>query len=148
MEVRGANPQHRSPAYALHLRFHRSLTRPFFTRERISDFEICDQTCEQSLQLIRKRVGEGYSLNIQVRTDPLLPHVVRKVTSATRRMSSPDLRSTRRVNFSLETLLPLSRLVWPTQNQPLYPRRQRSTSILQTNLSTHLPVVSPKSRTG
>ncbi|KAJ3499527.1 hypothetical protein NLJ89_g10090 [Agrocybe chaxingu] len=46
-------------------KFHRSLTRPFFTRERISDFEIYDRKAEASLKLAKQRFSEGYSINAQ-----------------------------------------------------------------------------------
>lgn len=47
-------------------RFHRAMTRPFFTRERISDFEIYDRNADLSLQEARKRLSEGYSFDFQV----------------------------------------------------------------------------------
>ncbi|KDR74320.1 hypothetical protein GALMADRAFT_250135 [Galerina marginata CBS 339.88] len=46
-------------------KFHRSITRPFFTRERISDFEIYDRNCELSLKQAKKRVAEGYPVDFQ-----------------------------------------------------------------------------------
>ncbi|KIM42743.1 hypothetical protein M413DRAFT_444410 [Hebeloma cylindrosporum] len=45
--------------------FHRAMTRPFFTRERISDFEIYDRNADLSLQEARKRLSEGYSFDFQ-----------------------------------------------------------------------------------
>jgi hypothetical protein len=42
------------------------MTRPFFTRERISDFEIYDRNADLSLQEAKKRLSEGYSLDFQV----------------------------------------------------------------------------------
>ena len=47
-------------------RFHRAMTRPFFTRERISDFEIYDRNADLSLQEAKKRLSEGYSFDVQV----------------------------------------------------------------------------------
>ena len=47
-------------------RFHRAMTRPFFTRERISDFDIYDKNCITTLQLARNRLAEGYSVEFQV----------------------------------------------------------------------------------
>ncbi|KAF8960252.1 cytochrome P450 [Flammula alnicola] len=46
-------------------KFHRSMTRPFFTRERISDFEIYDRNCDLSLVTAKKRLAEGFSLDFQ-----------------------------------------------------------------------------------
>ena len=42
------------------------MTRPFFTRERISDFDIYDRKCVSTLQLARTRLAEGYSVEFQV----------------------------------------------------------------------------------
>uniref|UniRef100_A0A8H7XXG4 Cytochrome P450 n=1 Tax=Psilocybe cubensis TaxID=181762 RepID=A0A8H7XXG4_PSICU len=46
-------------------KFHRSMTRPFFTRERISDFEIYDRNWDLSLKLAKQRIEEGYSIDVQ-----------------------------------------------------------------------------------
>ncbi|KAF9471382.1 cytochrome P450 [Pholiota conissans] len=46
-------------------KFHRSITRPFFTRERISDFEIYERNCDRSLGEARIRLEEGYSIDFQ-----------------------------------------------------------------------------------
>ncbi|CAA7269185.1 unnamed protein product [Cyclocybe aegerita] len=46
-------------------KFHRSMTRPFFTRERISDFEIYDRNADASLKLAKTRLAEGYSIDFQ-----------------------------------------------------------------------------------
>ncbi|PPR03000.1 hypothetical protein CVT24_012329 [Panaeolus cyanescens] len=46
-------------------KFHRAITRPFFTKERISDFDIYTRNCDKSLDEVRKRLGEGYSVDIQ-----------------------------------------------------------------------------------
>ncbi|KAF8810023.1 cytochrome P450 [Phlegmacium glaucopus] len=46
-------------------RFHRAMTRPFFTRERISDFDIYDKNCATTLQLARTRLTEGYPVEFQ-----------------------------------------------------------------------------------
>jgi hypothetical protein len=42
------------------------MTRPFFTRERISDFDIYDKNCDISLDLAQARLGEGYPIEFQV----------------------------------------------------------------------------------
>ncbi|KDR66459.1 hypothetical protein GALMADRAFT_259238 [Galerina marginata CBS 339.88] len=46
-------------------KFHRAITRPFFTRERISDFEIYDRNCDLSLKEAKKRLSEGYPIDFQ-----------------------------------------------------------------------------------
>ncbi|PPQ86763.1 hypothetical protein CVT25_012408 [Psilocybe cyanescens] len=46
-------------------KFHRAMTRPFFTRERISDFEIYDRNWDLSLKLAKERIEEGHSIDIQ-----------------------------------------------------------------------------------
>ncbi|KAJ3515203.1 hypothetical protein NLJ89_g1903 [Agrocybe chaxingu] len=46
-------------------KFHRSLTRPFFTRERLSDFDIYDRNAETALTLARQRLAQGHSVNFQ-----------------------------------------------------------------------------------
>ena len=42
------------------------MTRPFFTRERISDFDIYDKNCASTLKLARTRLSEGYPVEFQV----------------------------------------------------------------------------------
>ncbi|KAF8189728.1 cytochrome P450 [Pholiota molesta] len=46
-------------------KFHRSMTRPFFTRERISDFEIYHRNCNIALRAAKGRLAEGLPLNFQ-----------------------------------------------------------------------------------
>ncbi|PPR07844.1 hypothetical protein CVT24_002989 [Panaeolus cyanescens] len=46
-------------------KFHRAITRPFFTRERISDFDIYDKSAKISLKLAISRLSEGYSIECQ-----------------------------------------------------------------------------------
>ena len=48
-------------------RFHRAMTRPFFSRERISDFDIYDKNCASTLKLAKTRLAEGYPVEFQVR---------------------------------------------------------------------------------
>ena len=42
------------------------MTRPFFTRERISDFEIYDRNSDISLTQAKNRLAEGHSVDFQV----------------------------------------------------------------------------------
>ncbi|KAF9475902.1 cytochrome P450 monooxygenase pc-3 [Pholiota conissans] len=46
-------------------KFHRAMTRPFFTRERISDFEIYHRNCDLSLRLAKERIAEGHAVDFQ-----------------------------------------------------------------------------------
>ncbi|PPQ74268.1 hypothetical protein CVT24_001191 [Panaeolus cyanescens] len=46
-------------------KFHRGITRPFFTKERISDFDIYDRNAERSLQIARTRIEEGHAIDFQ-----------------------------------------------------------------------------------
>ncbi|KAF8164775.1 cytochrome P450 monooxygenase pc-1 [Crassisporium funariophilum] len=46
-------------------KFHRAMTRPFFTRERISDFDIYDRHCESSLRQAKARLAEGFPIEFQ-----------------------------------------------------------------------------------
>ncbi|KAG6842901.1 hypothetical protein H0H93_002929, partial [Arthromyces matolae] len=46
-------------------RFHRSMTRPFFTKERISHFEIFDLHSEDALNQAQQRLKEGYPVDFQ-----------------------------------------------------------------------------------
>ena len=42
------------------------MTRPFFTRERISDFDIYNKNCASALQHAKIRLAEGYPVEFQV----------------------------------------------------------------------------------
>ncbi|KAF9475904.1 cytochrome P450 [Pholiota conissans] len=46
-------------------KFHRSMTRPFFTRERISDFEIYQRNCDTALRAAKTRLNEGFAVDFQ-----------------------------------------------------------------------------------
>ena len=47
-------------------RFHRSMTRPFFTRERITDFDNFELHADRALTLAKHRLAEGHALDFQV----------------------------------------------------------------------------------
>jgi len=47
-------------------RFHRGMTRPFFTRDRVNDFDIYDRNFEKSVEQANARLAEGYSIDFQV----------------------------------------------------------------------------------
>ncbi|KII89780.1 hypothetical protein PLICRDRAFT_174617 [Plicaturopsis crispa FD-325 SS-3] len=46
-------------------KFHRSMTRPFFSKDRISHFDIFDDHAEHAIRLIRQRISEGWPIDIQ-----------------------------------------------------------------------------------
>ncbi|EAU82482.2 cytochrome P450 monooxygenase pc-3 [Coprinopsis cinerea okayama7 len=46
-------------------RFHRAMTRPFFTRDRISHFDIFDRHATDALNQLKARLREGYAVDIQ-----------------------------------------------------------------------------------
>ncbi|KAJ7227885.1 cytochrome P450 monooxygenase pc-3 [Mycena haematopus] len=46
-------------------KFHRQMTRPFFNRDRISDFDILDRHADDVVSLLRERSNAGYSVDFQ-----------------------------------------------------------------------------------
>ncbi|KAF9643946.1 cytochrome P450 [Thelephora ganbajun] len=46
-------------------KFHRSITRPFFTRDRISDFEIFDRHADLVIFKLKERFSQGFAVNVQ-----------------------------------------------------------------------------------
>ncbi|KAJ8092373.1 hypothetical protein PM082_023828 [Marasmius tenuissimus] len=46
-------------------KFHRQMTRPFFTRDRISHFELFDKHAERAIQTMKSRLREGTALDFQ-----------------------------------------------------------------------------------
>ncbi|EKM59240.1 uncharacterized protein PHACADRAFT_249546 [Phanerochaete carnosa HHB-10118-sp] len=46
-------------------KFHRSMTRPFFTRERISHFDLFDRHAEEAMHKMKARLAEGYAVDFQ-----------------------------------------------------------------------------------
>ncbi|KAF7330275.1 hypothetical protein MVEN_02465400 [Mycena venus] len=45
--------------------FHRSMTRPYFARDRVRHFEIFDRHAEKTIALIKGRMKEGYAVDFQ-----------------------------------------------------------------------------------
>ena len=45
-------------------RFHRSITRPFFSRDRINDFEVFDRHADLVVFKLRERLSQGIAVNI------------------------------------------------------------------------------------
>ncbi|KAJ7463233.1 cytochrome P450 [Mycena latifolia] len=46
-------------------KFHRAMTRPFFKRDRVSDFELFDRHSLDAIAQIKKRLYEGYPVDFQ-----------------------------------------------------------------------------------
>lgn len=42
------------------------MTRPFFSKERISDFQLFDEHVQATLKLLRTRLQEGHAVDFQV----------------------------------------------------------------------------------
>lgn len=51
--------------FTLRYRFHRSITRPFFVRERISDFEIYERNADYALSQAKERLADGIAVDFQ-----------------------------------------------------------------------------------
>ena len=53
------------------------MTRPFFTKDRISHFENFDRHADEAIRQLKARLNEGYAVDIQVRSPlpkPLFIH--------------------------------------------------------------------------
>lgn len=50
-----------------HNRFHRSMTRPFFSKEHISDFDIFDRHVTDAIAQVKERANAGFPIDFQVR---------------------------------------------------------------------------------
>lgn len=46
-------------------KFHRSMTRPFFSRDRISDFELFDRHASEIISLMKARLHQGHAIDFQ-----------------------------------------------------------------------------------
>ncbi|KAF7343941.1 hypothetical protein MVEN_01682900 [Mycena venus] len=46
-------------------KFHRTMSRPFFNRERISDFDLFDRHTQGVLSRMKERLAEGFAIDIQ-----------------------------------------------------------------------------------
>ncbi|KAK7059904.1 cytochrome P450 [Favolaschia claudopus] len=46
-------------------KFHRAMTRPFFKRDRISDFELFDRHSLEAISVLKDRLREGYPVDFQ-----------------------------------------------------------------------------------
>jgi hypothetical protein len=57
-------------------RFHRGMTRPFFSKDRISHFEIFDRHAADAIKQVKERMRQGYAVDVQVRIHATRPHLV------------------------------------------------------------------------
>ena len=48
-----------------YIRFHRSITRPFFSKDRINDFEIFDRHADLVVSKLKERFSRGIAVNVQ-----------------------------------------------------------------------------------
>jgi len=46
-------------------KFHRSMTRPFFSRDRISHFHLFERHADHAIALMKERLQQGYALDVQ-----------------------------------------------------------------------------------
>ncbi|KAJ7433135.1 cytochrome P450 [Mycena galericulata] len=46
-------------------KFHRAMTRPFFKRDRVSDFELFDRHSHEAIAHVKQRLREGYPIDFQ-----------------------------------------------------------------------------------
>ncbi|TDL14036.1 cytochrome P450, partial [Rickenella mellea] len=46
-------------------KFHRSMTRPFFSREKITHFDIFDRHADEAITLMKQRLRAGYAIDFQ-----------------------------------------------------------------------------------
>jgi hypothetical protein len=56
-------------------RFHRAMTRPFFTKDRISHFDLFNKHCDTVIALMNDRLREGFSVDFQVSSN-LVPVII------------------------------------------------------------------------
>jgi hypothetical protein len=51
----------------MNIRFHRGITRPFFNRERVTDFDIFERHANDAIGQVVDRLNAGYPIDFQVR---------------------------------------------------------------------------------
>jgi hypothetical protein len=68
-------------------RFHRSLTRPFFTRVRVCHFDIFERHADDAINQLKARLKEGYPVNFQVLALPYLLIIIEVLPLSGRSLS-------------------------------------------------------------
>lgn len=53
------------------------MTRPFFSRERVTDFDNFDRHAADAIALVQQRMSEGVALDFQVPNIPASRHALR-----------------------------------------------------------------------
>ena len=51
------------------------MTRPFFSKDRISHFEIFDRHATDVIKQVKERMNQGYAVDVQVRTPTSHKHL-------------------------------------------------------------------------
>jgi len=115
------------------VRFHRAMTRLFFTRERISDFEIYDRNTYLSLTEAKERLREGYSFDFQVMIWTAKEFLCRLISSSTR-ISFHASPSTRPQNSCSVLMSIRFQQVYRIQQLPPIRRHNHSTTTPPTSL--------------
>ncbi|TFK35054.1 cytochrome P450 monooxygenase pc-3 [Crucibulum laeve] len=72
-------------------KFHRTMTRPFFSRERISDFDVFDTHASDALRQAKQRLSEGYPIDFQASSGDVVARFT--LDSATQFLFGCDVRS-------------------------------------------------------
>jgi len=93
-------------------KFHRSMSRPFFVRERVQHFQIFDRHANDAVGQIRDRLREGIPVDIQVRLSPCVyVGLDKSLVWALDRTLSPGIPWTVRQNSCLARTFAPSRQV-------------------------------------
>jgi hypothetical protein len=113
-------------------RFHRSMSRPFFTREKISHFDTFDRHAEDIIDQIRERLREGIAVDVQVRFSLVRLSISHFIDCTIPRTHFVDLRLTVPANSYLVLMSILHLQVYHTP-RPSVPRTKQ-TFTLQTHI--------------
>ncbi|KAF5354121.1 hypothetical protein D9756_007165 [Leucocoprinus leucothites] len=75
--------------------FHRSITRPFFTRDRVTDFDNFERHTQEALKRAKARLAKGYPIDFQDMVDGQTQDLVARFTldSATEFLFNHDFHS-------------------------------------------------------
>jgi len=65
MEVSGRNEAVHAAVADVRSRSQRAMTRPFFSKDRLSDFELFDRHADQVISKMKDRFNEGFAVDIQ-----------------------------------------------------------------------------------
>lgn len=65
------------------------MTRPFFSRDRVTEFDNFERHADIMIKLLKERLQEGYAVDFQVCKPAFVP--LRQISNASSRMRSIDL---------------------------------------------------------